>query len=69
MSTNSEGDMCMKTEITTKLIARRTSSRESVRHEYIIDPVPQFSDKNKNVVIDSWHYVTDHISEVCKSFV
>jgi len=59
----------MKTEITTKLIAKRSSSKGSLRHEYIIDPIPQFSDKNKAVVIDSWHYVTDHISEVCKSLI
>ena len=59
-------DIRMQTEISTKLVTRRSSSRESCI--YIIDPIPEFSDKNKKLVIDSWHYVTDHISEVCKSF-
>ena len=34
---------------------------------YIIDPIPQFCDNDKKEVIESWHFVSDHISEVRKN--
>ena len=40
---------------------RRSSSEISY---YIIDPIPQFSEEHRNLVVDSWHFITDHISEV-----
>ena len=33
---------------------------------YIIDPIPQFSEEHKNLVVEYWHFVTDHISQVDK---
>ena len=45
-----------------KLTRRTTSEIEG----YIIDPIPKFSDENKNFVIESWPFLMDHIREVGK---
>ena len=58
-STDEEGNM--KSEIKTKLLRR--SSQECC---YIIDPIPTFSDEHKTLVVESWHFITDHISEVTR---
>merc|ERR1712241_497211 len=43
-----------------KSLLRRSSSEISC---YIIDHTPEFSDEHKNIVINAWHFITDHISE------
>ena len=53
---------CKQTEMVKKLTRRTTSEIEG----YIIDPIPKFSDENKNFVIESWPFLMDHIREVGK---
>ena len=36
---------------------------------YIIDPIPEFSDAHRVLVIESWHFVIDHISEVSRLMI
>ena len=47
-----------------KTLLRRSSSEISC---YIIDHTPEFSDEHKNIVIESWHFITGHISEVSRN--
>ena len=47
-----------------KSLLRRSSSEVSC---YIIDHTPEFSDEHKNIVIEAWHFITDHISEVSRN--
>ena len=47
-----------------KSLLRRSSSEVSC---YIIDHTPEFSDEHKRIVIDSWHFIIDHISEVSRN--
>ena len=47
-----------------KSLLRRSSSEISC---YIIDHTPEFSDEHKRIVIDSWHFIIDHISEVSRN--
>ena len=51
----------------TETSAKRISKKSSEMGGYIIDPIPQFCDNDKKVVIESWHFVSDHISEVRKN--
>ena len=44
-----------------KSLLRRSSSEVSC---YIIDHNPKFSDEHRDIVTESWHFITDHISEV-----
>ena len=44
---------------------RRSSSELSF---YIIDPIPQFSEEDKNLVVEYWHFITDRISEVGRNY-
>ena len=47
-----------------KTLLRRSSSEISC---YIIDHTPEFSDEHKQIVIEAWHFITDHISEVSRN--
>ena len=49
-----------------KTLLRRSSSEISC---YIIDHTPEFSDEHKQIVIEAWHFITDHISEVSRNKV
>ena len=60
--TSTEEKDCKQTEMVKKLTRRTTSEIEG----YIIDPIPKFSDENKNFVIESWPFLMDHIREVGK---
>ena len=50
-------------------VARRGRRKSACYDEgcYILDPIPTFTDDHKNLVIQSWHFVSDHISEVGKT--
>ena len=53
-------------------VARRRGRRRSACYDegcYILDPIPTFTDDHKKLVIESWHLVSDHISEVGKTLV
>ena len=53
-------------------VARRRGRRISACYDegcYIIDPIPTFTDDHKKLVIESWHLICDHVSEVGKAVV
>ena len=60
LAEDNEDNEIPNTEIRKRLL-RRSSSEVSC---YIIDHTPQFSDEHKHIVIDSWHFITDHITHV-----
>ena len=60
LAEDNEDSEMLNTEVR-KILLRRSSSEVSC---YIIDHTSRFSDEHKNILIESWHFITDHITEV-----